>query len=59
MEKLPKVVESEIKLLSDKDLKEMYLDIEKIKFNLFLEMLDRGLIDPKRMFEAGENEFAG
>ena len=57
MEKLPKVVESEIKLLSDKDLKEMYLDVEKIKFSLFLEMLDRGLIDPKRMFEKGENEF--
>lgn len=59
MEKLPKVVESEIKKLSDQDLKEMYLDIEIIKFNLFLEMLDRGLIDPKRMFEAGENEFTG
>ena len=44
-------------MLSDKELKEMYLDIEKIKFNLFLEMLDRGLIDPKRMVESGENEF--
>lgn len=57
MEKLPKVVESEIKLLSNEELKEMYLDIEKIKFSLFLEMLDRKLIDPKRMFETGENEF--
>lgn len=59
MEKLPKVVESEIKLLSNEELKQMYLDIEKIKFNLFLEMLDRKLIDPKRMFESGENEFTG
>lgn len=59
MEKLPQIVESEIKLLSNEELKQMYLDIEKIKFNLFLEMLDRGLIDPKRMFESGENEFVG
>jgi len=57
MEKLPKIVESEIKQLSDKELKEMYFDIEKIKFSLFIELLDRKLIDPKRMFETGENEF--
>lgn len=58
MEKLPKIIESEIKMLSDKELKEMYLDIEKIKFNLFLELLNRGLIDPNKMFEEGEDEFS-
>ena len=57
MEKLPKVVESEIKQLTNEELKQTYLDIEKIKFSLFLEMLERKLIDPKRMFESGENEF--
>lgn len=57
MEKLPKIIESEIKRLSDKELKEMYLDVEKIKFSLFLELLERGLIDPNRMFEKGEDEF--
>lgn len=59
MEKLPKIVESEIKLLSNEELKQMYLDVETIKFNLFLELLERKLIDPKRMFETGENEFVG
>lgn len=58
MEKLPKIVESEIKQLSDQELKEMYLDIEKIKFNLFLELLDRKLIDPRIVFERGEDEFS-
>ena len=57
MEKLPKVVESEIKLLSNEELKQMYFDIEKIKFSLFMELLDRKLVDPKRMFENGESEF--
>lgn len=42
---IPKTTEEEVKRMSNEELIQTYLDIEKIKFQLFLELLDRKLIN--------------